>query len=186
MVQDGSIFCELHGQQSSAALCSHLVKGAGLGFNAGDPTPENPSPDAFCDTCWKILEEENGWSDRAQRLVPCSIVCGVCYIGIRLRNIVEWEFPEIGVDIRSDLAARQSLLCAACGVATDMESGKVSFVFPPHAAMSPDLIAWTTSTDNLVLLCSKCFDGIKVIGTWLLLDLEPHRVPSERALSHDH
>jgi hypothetical protein len=165
------IDCAQHGRQRSCALCSHLIHAAGLGFNTDDPTNENPFPDAFCDFCQAVLEEENGWTERAKELVPCSIVCGQCYLDIRLRNLIEWRFPEPVAEIKSVVTQRQGSGCAQCGELCEDEKSRFHFVVPPHA-LPKQAQPWAISADNIVLLCSTCFNETNgnrnIVTIWFL------------------
>lgn len=81
------IFCVTHGERQKAYVCSHLARGAAaLGFNCGDPTADNPFPDAWCDDCELIRASHGGWNDESEKLLQISLVCSECYGRIRIRN----------------------------------------------------------------------------------------------------
>lgn len=80
MSAGNQIDCATHGRGAEAFLCRHLVENAGLEFHRGDPTAENPQPDAWCRACEKIRRRAGGW-DRldAASAPPIRLVCGHCY-----------------------------------------------------------------------------------------------------------
>lgn len=91
------IQCDTHGETQEAYVCSHLVDGAiGLGFNRGEPSEENPFPDAWCDNCNLIYEAHNGWNDETEGLVEIKLLCSGCYEKARIRNTrTDVSFEEL-------------------------------------------------------------------------------------------
>jgi hypothetical protein len=85
------IECDTHGTSTATYICKHLVQGENLGFNIGFD-PENPFdlyPDAWCDECDKILDEEGEWNERSESFADIKIVCTQCYMNARERNWIE-------------------------------------------------------------------------------------------------
>jgi len=81
------IDCSTHGEQEKTYVCNHLADGsAGLGFNRGEPTEENPFPDAWCDECNLIYEANDGWGDATEGLITIRLLCSGCYEKARIRN----------------------------------------------------------------------------------------------------
>jgi hypothetical protein len=81
------IQCATHGQSDQAFVCSYLLGDAeGLGFNHGDPTAENPFPDAWCDDCEIIRTAHGGWTEQSEKLMNISLLCSACYERVRIRN----------------------------------------------------------------------------------------------------
>ena len=72
------IHCEEHGEIDYCLICQHLRAGAGLGYFAIEAEPEEPAQ-AWCEKCDAVLEEERGWSDRADELADWMLVCTGCY-----------------------------------------------------------------------------------------------------------
>jgi hypothetical protein len=79
--------CGEHGRRPAAYVCAHLVGGDGLGFNADEPTGDNPWPDAWCDDCDVIWERVGGWENVPEEDVQISLICDACYAKIRDRNL---------------------------------------------------------------------------------------------------
>jgi hypothetical protein len=81
------IHCATHGDSQQAFVCNHLLgDSAGLGFNRGDPTPDNPFPDAWCDDCDIIRAAHGGWNDQSEKLLKVAVLCSACYERVRIRN----------------------------------------------------------------------------------------------------
>ncbi len=70
-------------------MCTHLSAGGEkLGFHVGlDPEdPHQLYPDAWCDECEKVWEEEGEWNDRSQKFADIKLLCAQCYEDVRARN----------------------------------------------------------------------------------------------------
>lgn len=81
------VHCDTHGESEKAYVCSHLLgEATGLGFNRGDPTADNPFPDAWCDNCEIIRAAHDGWNDGSEKLTSISLLCSGCYERARIRN----------------------------------------------------------------------------------------------------
>lgn len=79
--------CDVHGEGEKAYVCSHLAEnGVGLGFNAKEPSEEDPFPDAWCDECELIRAAHDGWTEETEKLVTVSLLCSGCYEAVRIRN----------------------------------------------------------------------------------------------------
>ena len=92
-----TIHCRTHGESEITYVCSHLTEdAAGLGFNCGEPSEENPFPDAWCDNCYLIYQAHDGWTDETEELVDVRIVCSRCYELSRIRNTrTDVSFEEL-------------------------------------------------------------------------------------------
>lgn len=99
MSDEHYVECGTHGSCEATYLCQHLPEGKGLGFNVGYD-PENPDqlyPDAWCDQCDAVLEQEGGeWNERAEAFADIKLVCADCYCEIRERN-----WPETGEELEA-------------------------------------------------------------------------------------
>lgn len=81
------IQCATHGESEKTYVCMHLLKeSTGLGFNCGEPTTENPFPDAWCDNCEIIRAAHGGWNEESEKLAKISLLCSGCYERSRIRN----------------------------------------------------------------------------------------------------
>jgi hypothetical protein len=81
------IQCDVHGEGWDTYVCHHLKGDAfGLGFHREEPTPESLYPDAFCDECEKIYEEQGEWNDITKERIKISLLCSSCYERARIRN----------------------------------------------------------------------------------------------------
>jgi hypothetical protein len=76
--QPGVVHCARHGVTEYCILCRHLAEGAGLGYWAIRPGVDGPAQ-AWCDGCDAILEQEQGWTDRADAEAGWRLSCAVCY-----------------------------------------------------------------------------------------------------------
>ena len=85
------IQCSKHGSSKSTFVCTHLVNGKGLGFNYGYE-PDEPDalyPDAWCDACEAVWEEEGEWNDWSQAHADIKMLCSGCYQDLRRSNWIE-------------------------------------------------------------------------------------------------
>lgn len=85
---DTKVECGKHGATTATYVCQHLVKGEKLGFNQGyDPdNPDDLYPDAWCDECNKVLEDEGEWNDKSEGFAGIKLLCSHCYEETRERN----------------------------------------------------------------------------------------------------
>jgi|GEM_PF-535290 len=76
--------CDRHGPSFPAYVCRHLAAGpaegvhARLGFHDAED-PGTPRPDAWCDECEAVREQEGDWTERAEAFADPVLVCGACY-----------------------------------------------------------------------------------------------------------
>ena len=91
--EEKKVECGVHGTSAATFLCRHLNDGEGQGFNVGyDPEhPDNLYPDAWCDQCDAVLEQEGEWNDRAEAFAGIRLVCAECYCHIRELNWLQDE-----------------------------------------------------------------------------------------------
>ena len=80
--------CSEHGTRDAAFVCAHLTQGEELGFHTGysEDEPDELYPDAFCDACLAVYEQEGEWNDTAEAHANIKLVCADCYMEIRERN----------------------------------------------------------------------------------------------------
>ena len=82
-----TIHCHNHGECEQTFVCSHLTESmAGLGFNCGEPSEEDPFPNAWCDNCDLIYQAHDGWNDESEALIEVRTLCSGCYELARIRN----------------------------------------------------------------------------------------------------
>jgi len=88
--------CSTHGERSSTFVCHHLLKGEGIGFNVGyDPEePDALYPDAWCDACEEVVDQEGEWNDKSEKFADIRLLCSECYCETRKRN---WKEDETAV-----------------------------------------------------------------------------------------
>ncbi|UUY10437.1 hypothetical protein LRS11_10570 [Pseudomonas sp. J452] len=91
--EERNVECGVHGSNTATFICQHLQSGEGQGFNvAYDPEqPDDLYPDAWCDQCDAVLEQEGEWNDRAEAFADICVVCAECYCQSRERN---WHEDE--------------------------------------------------------------------------------------------
>ena len=116
MSPPGEIDCREHGTARATYVCRHLPAGRGAGFHqALDPgDPETRFPDAWCDACERVRDEEGGWNERAQARAGLQLLCSSCYLRARLLNWPTQSVAETELLIEralSYLEPRQALLC---------------------------------------------------------------------------
>ena len=91
------VHCEDHGETEYCLICQHLCARAGLSYFAIEAEPGEPAQ-AWCEECDVVLEEERGWSDRADEVAGWKLLCTGCYEqtlqGHELRSWVEGTSPE--------------------------------------------------------------------------------------------
>ena len=92
-----TIHCDAHGDREPTIVCVHLTEdAAGLGFNCGEPSEDNPFPDAWCDNCDLIYQEHDGWNDETEDLLDVRVLCSSCYELSRIRNTrTDVSFEEL-------------------------------------------------------------------------------------------
>lgn len=103
--EDRKAECRVHGNQTAAVVCQHLVAGEGKGVCIGS-APDNPLalyPDAWCDECDRRLVAAGGWTQRALEAADLRALCSGCYMEVCARNWLE------------DGAAYQALVGACVG-----------------------------------------------------------------------
>src|SRR5688572_19015671 len=83
-----NIECGEHGQREATFVCQHLLKGQGLGFHygVGEDDPDPLFPDAWCDACDVVCQQEGGWNERSERAAGIKVLCSACYLKARLLN----------------------------------------------------------------------------------------------------
>lgn len=88
--------CLEHGPQVATWTCRHLATGLACGYHGSWSAPEDdPWPDAWCDACFVILEEEQGWNERSEAFAGVTRLCSGCYEAARERNAkVPFESPR--------------------------------------------------------------------------------------------
>ena len=73
-----AIHCERHGVSAYCLICRHLREQSGLKYWAIQPEPGQPAQ-AWCEACDAVLDEEQGWSDRADAQADWKLHCTGCY-----------------------------------------------------------------------------------------------------------
>ncbi len=88
---DNIIECDIHGATNATFVCKHLIGGEKLGFNLGYD-PENIDdlyPDAWCNECERVLEEEGEWNEKSEEFAGIKILCSHCYEHTREKNWIQ-------------------------------------------------------------------------------------------------
>lgn len=79
--------CGTHGNVGSAFVCSHLLtQGPPLGFHEADFDPEDPEPQAWCDTCEKAVQSAGDWTDDLVAWADIRLVCEFCFADLRAHH----------------------------------------------------------------------------------------------------
>jgi hypothetical protein len=97
MDAEKTIKCEIHGKGAETFMCQHLVTGAAQGFHCADD-PSTVYPDAWCDACNQILEQQGGWNEVSEAAAGIKLICSNCYEIIRARNqrlLAQKEFEDL-------------------------------------------------------------------------------------------
>lgn len=87
------IECPKHGRRDATFVCCHLVGGEKRGFNLGyDPDkPHQLQPDAWCNECERMVEQEGEWNEKSEAFADIKILCAVCYEQSREKNWLQDE-----------------------------------------------------------------------------------------------
>ena len=88
---DKKVECGIHGTATATFVCQHLAKGGKHGFYwSYDPdNPDDLYPDAWCDECNKVLDEEGEWNDKSEEFASIKLLCSHCYEEIRERSWIQ-------------------------------------------------------------------------------------------------
>jgi len=83
--------CSIHGKSEAAFVCQHLEKGEKVGFNYSYDSEDSDSlhPDAWCDECDDVLDEEGEWNEKTESFVGIKALCCSCYEISRERNWIQ-------------------------------------------------------------------------------------------------
>ena len=73
-----AIHCSRHGVTPYCLICRHLRENTGLGYWEIRAEPKDPAQ-AWCEECDALLDEDRGWSDRAEELADFKLYCTGCY-----------------------------------------------------------------------------------------------------------
>ena len=68
-----------------AYICQHLNKTDKVGFNV--PYDLDKDLEAWCDECEKILQEEGGWTERANKYANIKLCRRYCFEEIKALNL---------------------------------------------------------------------------------------------------
>jgi hypothetical protein len=92
-----TIRCAEHGVTPYCLICQHLRDESGLWYFA-IPAEVGEPAQAWCESCDKVLEQEQGWTDRADLQANWRLYCTVCYEATlrrhRLRSWIEGASPD--------------------------------------------------------------------------------------------
>ena len=80
------VICHVHGVSYATFICQHLHFGQGLGFNQATEDPSDLYPDAWCDTCDALLQQEGEWTERLRTFADLTLLCAGCYDEVQERN----------------------------------------------------------------------------------------------------
>jgi len=84
------IACEQHGPSPYCIICRHLREETGLGYFAIPAEPKGPAQ-AWCEECDHILDQERGWTDKADAQAEWKLYCTQCYEErLRLHRLISW------------------------------------------------------------------------------------------------
>lgn len=98
MSDNESIWCKKHGSAQRTYVCRHLVEGESNQWYSPPPLPDDPWPDAWCETCHAHLLAEGEWNEASEMAAGgpdnIMVICHHCYDSIRARS----EVHEIECD----------------------------------------------------------------------------------------
>ncbi len=106
MTSDKLIKCAEHGDRVGTFVCQHLAQGRGVGFHYGygDDEPDAMFPDAWCDACEAMLDEEGGWNEHTEGAAGIQLLCAGCYMNQRQLNWPESTFSKQAALIQESVA----------------------------------------------------------------------------------
>lgn len=81
--------CGSHEYGHATYVCVHLVNGEAEAMLWPEDRTDTPWPDAWCERCDAILEEEGDWTERGEAFAQVTLLCSGCYEDIRRKF-----FPE--------------------------------------------------------------------------------------------
>ena len=73
------IHCPVHGESDARVVCQHLHDETGLRLYARRLRPGHPVLVAWCERCQPVLEQEDGWTERAIAFAGLRGICTPCY-----------------------------------------------------------------------------------------------------------
>ena len=116
MSESDKVECPVHGTQEMAFVCQHLAQGEKQGFHLGyDPDhPDELWPDAWCDACEAVLEQEGEWNEKTEQFADIKLVCAQCYEALRALNWTQNEsaFVALVQESYADLEPKQKTFLA--------------------------------------------------------------------------
>jgi hypothetical protein len=80
------IECVLHGPGIATFVCTHLRGGVACGYHPCPESDDDRWPDAWCDACAAVLEQEGDWTVRVEEQADIQLLCHRCYENVRKLN----------------------------------------------------------------------------------------------------
>lgn len=111
-----TVHCDQHGEACPTYVCGHLARHPIQRWFADVPTPDNPYPDAWCESCHAqyLSEGEDGeegeWNERNSGCLDLAILCHRCYEDARARSVESLSEPTRAAWINAVVAAHHALV----------------------------------------------------------------------------
>ena len=83
--QPRKLSCPTHGESAPAFVCRHLLdtQNAPRGFFEPDHSDTPEEPQAWCEACDDMLNQEGEWNDVSEGFAGVSLVCCGCFSKLR-------------------------------------------------------------------------------------------------------
>lgn len=81
------LLCASHGEAFPAYVCQHLLPGGTAEWCSSRPTPDNPWPSAWCETCHEAFAKEGEWNAKSEAEADLQVraICHRCYEAASIR-----------------------------------------------------------------------------------------------------
>lgn len=75
--------CGEHEEGFATYICDHLVADPAQAWFSDTPSDQNPWPDAWCERCDDIFQEQGEWNEKNEGRLKIKLVCHRCYETMR-------------------------------------------------------------------------------------------------------
>jgi hypothetical protein len=82
---DRIIECRTHGIGQMTFVCEHLAGDPKREWFSDVPTSSKPWPDAWCNECDQIYQEQGEWNDNNSGRIEIKLLCHRCYESLRVQ-----------------------------------------------------------------------------------------------------
>jgi hypothetical protein len=83
------VSCDEHGKAYEAWVCRHLFENPAQVWYSGEPTSDNPWPDAWCEKCDAEFMRAGEWNDSNMACTEIKLICHFCYERRRAQAVTD-------------------------------------------------------------------------------------------------